>query len=92
MNFGPNFAGKVIIVQYRVEENYASAFKIKIFPRAFRFFNLREVRKALTHLLSIKTTSQTEIFLYIGKFDRGAILNKKPVSPRSDKRAREAHD
>ena len=24
-------------VIYRVEENYASAFKMKIFPRAFRF-------------------------------------------------------
>ena len=48
------------------------------------------MRKALTltFLWSIKTTSQTKIFLYIGEFDQGAILNKKPVSPRSDKRAK----
>ena len=26
--------------------------------------------------------------MYIGEFDPGAILNKKPVSPRSDKRAK----
>ena len=56
----------------------------------FFIFSLREVRKALTltfFLLSIKTTSQTKILLYIGEFDRGLILNKKPVSPWSDKRA-----
>ena len=34
----------------------------------------------------LETTSQTKIFIYIGKFDRGAILNNKPVSPWSYKR------
>ena len=42
---------------------------------------------SLFFVRSIKTTSQTKIFLYIGEFDRGAILNKKLVSPWSDKRA-----
>ena len=27
--------------------------------------------------------------MYIGEFDPGAIINKKPVSPRSDKRTTE---
>ena len=62
-----------------------------ILPSCERIFSLREVHKALTltfFLWSIKTTSQTKIFLFIGEFDRGAILNKKPVSPRSDMRAK----
>ena len=39
-------------------------------------------------LWSIKTTSKKKIYLYIGEFDQGAILNKKQVSPWSDKRAK----
>ena len=61
----------------------------KIFLRPFaksHIFSLREVRMLLHSLFlwSIMTTSQTTYSLYIGEFDRGVILNKKPVSPRSD--------
>ena len=74
-------------------EIVTSTQKQTIFKIRTAIFSLRKVRKTLTthfFLWSIKTTSQTKIFLYTGEFDRGAILNKKPVSPRSDKR--KAHD
>ena len=51
-----------------------------------RIFSLREVRKALklTFFCGVLRQLLRQKYSYIWEFDRGAILNKKPVSPRSD--------